>query len=501
MRTFLVFCVFLPALLYAVWALASKFIDLILPGHADSAPLPLFTMSAPLLSRKYEQAAELYKLGNLEEASNLWKEVLNQYEISTNGLGIVRTGFMVGCCQQRLGEYDDAIRSYTRVTSMPPPEDHDSWLSALRQLGFCQVQVGDYSSASLTFSRLSRLNTEYGNADESVRTLLHFANSLTHKGRTNEASEWFNKAIALSAELGTVAARIRALHDYSILVGLEGRTREAIRFLREAADRSLHLKERPVQAEMYLALAYHLRSVGEIQDAVEISDKAMEIASEPGNVFLLLYAQHSRAIIEWAKGNRDKTFELLDSAEQLRQCEKEKKNEHDERVRVRRVLLLLTRAWYKEEIAQFDDALTLLDKAEPLSTDLPLYLRAELCRSRALSLAKSGRWEQARAVLASGGTFATARSIPYCDAQYELTTGVAAFAAKEHEDSLAALKRAKEFFENAEQKRDTALACKELATVCRALGNSSQAEQYKRRAIDIFAAAGDTKSADEVAML
>ena len=495
MRTFLVFCVLLPALLYGASVLVAKFLDLILPGYADSAPLGLLAnRGVPFITRKYERATELYKLGNLEDASRLWEEVLTEYEMSGNDLGIASTGLMVGYCQERLGKNREAIQYYTKATSIPPPQDRHSWILALRHLGSCQVAVEDHSSAIETFKRLSQVYKDNCERHESVAALVTLANVLTYKGRVGEASDWFNNALALSKELGSVEGRYAALYSYSLLLDLEGCTREAIGCLREAAELSRGVKDGRAPAEVYLTLSYFLRSVGEIQEADEISRKAMEMARESGNVPLLIHAQHSRAILEWAKGNRQKTFELLDRAEELIQSQQENAND----LRVRRVLLWLTRAWYKEETDQFDDALAFLDKAEPLSTDLPLHLRAELYRSRTLALAKSGRWEEARSVLASGGPFATARSIPYCNAQYEYAAGVTAGAAKEYPDSLAALKRAVEFFEKAEQKRDTALACKQLVMISRALSDNLQAEQYRKRAIDIFLAAGDTKSAGEV---
>ncbi|HEY6350326.1 MAG TPA: tetratricopeptide repeat protein [Candidatus Angelobacter sp.] len=492
----LITCILVPLILFLMSEGAAKLIDFLHPPASGSLPLSVFSARKKKVSRrKWRFATRLYKEGKFDEASTLFADMLSRFEAAGSAPGTASAGFMLGYCAQRLGRNEEAIKAYKRATAMPPPEPIDVWLLALRSLSYCQAKLEDFSAAIETFIRLSQICKEKGKHDESVKALATLANTLVHRGRVDEASAWFAKALELSQECG-VEGRRAVLHDYSLLLHLMGRTRESVRYLREAVELLSRSADLSVQAHMHSSLSYFLRAVGDIQEADKISQKAIELSTQSGAVPASLYALHSRAILEWARGNRDKTFELLDRAETMPQMQ-----EDPLVLRNRRVLLLLTRAWYKEEIGEFGEALALVDKAEPLIGDLALELAAELWRTRTLALAKSGQWSQARLLLSSDSRFVAARTIPYHNAQYEQALGVIAFGAKEYPAAVASLGRAWEFFETAGQVRDAAIASKHLAIVCRGMGDHALADEYRQKSVAIFVAMGDAVSAGEVAKL
>ena len=494
----LVVIVITPIVLYLLSTGVMRLIDLLIPPE-NTSEAERYIALHPLFfwRRRFRKARKLYEQGNFEEASKILVKLLNRSELERNPQLILAMALMLGYCEVSLGRYASAIDSYTRATQVKPDVGPDAWFLAVRHLGYCQAQLEDFASARETFLRLSHIYKERQKPEESVRTLGSLANLLEQKGWLDEAADCFRKALELSTELAVPQGRRAILHDYALLLDLKGHTRDAIVLLREAAGLSLQVGDSAAQAETHLTLSYFLRSACEMPEADQILRKAMEMASESRDALVLAYAQHSRAILEWCRGNRSETFELLDRAEELLRTKKSAPQ-----VQFRQLLVLLTRAWYKEESGRFDEALSILDIAEPMTTThTALSLRAEFCRTRTLALAKSAKFEQAHSMLNSDGPFGSTRSIPYSNAQYEQAAGVVAFAEKEYATALAKIAGAAEFFERAGQKRDTAVAFKHLTMVSKAIGNQSQSDQYRNRALELFAAFGDRPSADEVRAL
>ena len=321
-----------------------------------------------------EAGRNLRRIGDTERATGVLSGMIRDYPKSKH---LAAARYQLGVCLKDQGRLDEALTQLEQATSVRARFDQKA--DALRMIGRIYLIQGDLGRAEAMFQRL---NEVFGDRATVAQFAVELGNSLSEKGRFEEAGPLFEQAIALpaSADSTRAAARLgwaHAVHraGQDSLAALHYRT-----FISEYPTD-------PRCAEAISGLTDALLSLGDESDALSVSRALFQ--TYPDSEYTLstlrrlgdFYAQKEyplRAVFYYRR--------FLSFLEDLKTVERKERSGREEREAVQFALAGVYEKlrWYDQAAIVYRDLLV----AQSLESD-----RAQFALARGLE--KEGRTEAA----------------------------------------------------------------------------------------------------------
>jgi len=457
-----------------------------------SAGLTGHIPSSSKLIKSFVAARKAYEEGRYGEAAGLYRPLVEAFRRSGNVSGLVSACTMAGICQEKLGEFQQAINDYNgAIATSYRQESEDSLFVAHRRAAYCHLILGNPQAAREGFTNLSQLYRELGMHRQSVGTLASMGNTFRGQGELDGAAEAYEEALQLSERLEFPDGRRLALHDKALFLRTMGELEQALRLLKEAIHLSANTSDSGGQSHMHVSYADTLRMLGRMNEAEGAQKQALAFAVVSATPRFLCLAQLCASQNGWHRGQREQAWELLKSSEDL--LDKSSKD--------LQTVTALVKASYAEQSHDFDHALGIIGGLEQNGQELKHLLRAALLNIKVRALSKSGRAAEALTDLESSRKTSLLLKAPLYLAEYGLSAGVVSYHLGKYDDAVSHLGSALEFFGGAGWERETASLERYRALAFAAAGDRANAAISAEEAKKRFLHLGDVSSAENVTVI
>lgn len=295
------------------------------------------------MRQMYERAVQCHQAGNLEQAEQLYRQILQSDPHQPDTL------HLLGVLHFQRGSHDAAREYITRAL-----QDKPDFAEAISNLGNVLKAQGKLDEAVERFGQALRLNPGLAGAHTSLAAVLH------KQGKLDEAAASLRQALRLNP------AHAAAHNNLGAILLKQGKLDEAVVSFHQA------LRVKPTDADAHINLGHALLGQGKLEEAVRSYQQALRVKPHD----LLAHYNLGRALRQQNK--------LEEAANVLRQALRLQPQNAEARCNLACILVEQGNA------AQLDEAVAHLREAVRLN---PTYTDAH--NNLGIALHRQGKLEEA----------------------------------------------------------------------------------------------------------
>ena len=194
-----------------------------------------------------KKAITAHNEGKLEEAENLYKEILKNLPQNSS------VNYNMGILMNQLGKLDEAVVSYRKVIETKP-----DYAEAYQNLAIVLYKMGKIKEAEINLRKAVKLKPDYVEANHNLGSILEVL------GNLKEAENSYKKAIELKPDYA------EAYSNLAIVLDKMGKIKESEINLRKV------VKLKPNNGNAHYKLGNTLRKLGKLNEAEISYKKAVE---------------------------------------------------------------------------------------------------------------------------------------------------------------------------------------------------------------------------------
>jgi tetratricopeptide (TPR) repeat protein len=254
----------------------------------------------------------LRTLGGVEQALPLLAEAQRRFEaVERNRSGRGAARMASACiaesadCLRDLGRLDEAAAAHEEAIRRAEERGAERDVAVEKgQLGTVRMSQSRYREALQAFEEARERFTRLGESG-SVATVWHQIGIVREQaGQPEAAEDAYRKSLAISVQLGDVAGQASTLNQLGNLYDDRlGRTEEAAAFLRQAADKSVEIRDLAGEGRARNNLAIRLRKLRRLDHARQEIRRAIECDQQFGHASAPWKSWDILADIETDDGN------------------------------------------------------------------------------------------------------------------------------------------------------------------------------------------------------
>ncbi len=243
------------------------------------------------------RARQLYTEGGPVAALPVYNEALTLYRANGERLGEAITLGLIGNCQKRLGNYEQALELLDQALIMK--RELGNLLEegkTLSHLGLVYWELADYDSAIRYLEQALAIGREVDDAKLQGASLNNLSLVYDELGDYQRSLEQYRQALKLFRSTDSPEAESYVLGNMGGVHLLLGQFREAMNYYEQALEISERLEAKPSMSQDLGNLASCHLGLGEIPEALAKLDRALALARETGL---------AREEANWLKGKGD----------------------------------------------------------------------------------------------------------------------------------------------------------------------------------------------------
>lgn len=195
------------------------------------------------------------------------------------------------------------------------------------------------------------------------------------QGNMDEAMECFQEACRIASELKDTAQWSLALSSIGAIYGKKEAPDSSLTYYREALRLMKHTHDYAEQANLLSNIALQHMQAGQLDEAVQIGEKAVETARQSGEMEAIMYAGHASSTIYFRRGEYPQGIRALHHLIE----EATRQNVPSYRLRGYRILLqMFDRRGLRDSVSHYMQAIdTVITLLPPDSRDVALALEQQ----------------------------------------------------------------------------------------------------------------------------
>lgn len=270
----------LYAALFVVISAGATFPQLTTVVHAQTTLLSQSTGSADQL---YEQARQLYRNGQYENAITKFQQAQIAYQRAGNRLLEGYAFLNIGFSYSNIGNYNQSREYFERSLSIAQ-ELGNQRLEGQALYGLAgESQQGNASQTIETYLRSIQLARQEGDKRTEAQALRLLAAAYQDQGNYAEAIRNFELSSRISGEIGDFREQGRVFNSIAALYEELGDNEEAIRSYQRAIEIARSIPDKSSEGGALLGLGNIYSSIGDTISASRFWNQALLIARETGD--------------------------------------------------------------------------------------------------------------------------------------------------------------------------------------------------------------------------
>ncbi|MGB2579097.1 tetratricopeptide (TPR) repeat protein [Elusimicrobium simillimum] len=194
-----------------------------------------------------------------------------------------KTLFLLGEAQRMIGQFDTAIKTYTKADKANP--EAELKIQILLSLAACERTLGNAEEAYKTAAAVHILAEGMEFEDERISALLEMGMSLRAWGKLEESLECLNEVLAHYISERDYSAVSYVLWAKGGIFRLQGKFKEGIKSYKDAVSQAKKAKDKINEAYAYCGLAGISRIAGDVKGCVNYYKMADKIFARTEDTF------------------------------------------------------------------------------------------------------------------------------------------------------------------------------------------------------------------------
>ncbi len=221
------------------------------------------------------------KEGNYDASFELFVRARDIYEITGDKPEYVRMLNNMGIIYDFTGKYDSSLLLYHKVHELSIEMDHKpNQALALSNLGSVNNNIGKYDIAYPFLESALELYEEMEDKYGISRVLNNMSTNLMEKGMLNEAIQLLERSLAIKEEIGIQSSIALTLTNIAEIYLLNKNYSKSEDYFVRALNIRIDLEDKKGQVYTYFGLSKLLKEKGWIEEAIAVSDTALNIATD-----------------------------------------------------------------------------------------------------------------------------------------------------------------------------------------------------------------------------